>query len=73
MTPLSDQLRSTLRPLIQAQTIAQTARLAGLHRSRVSAWLSGRIPLPLRHIDSLAKACGVVVVVKIEPTPTPTA
>lgn len=61
-----DDVRGKLDPLIRAAGIATVARLFGLQRSNLSAWLAGQPKISDSNVQKIAKHFGYQVVTKIE-------
>lgn len=63
--PIDDQLRTLLRPHIEQMRATHVAKLAGVHRSDISHWLSGRRGMPMAKIDAIAAACRLQIRISV--------
>jgi len=65
---MQQTIRSTLAPLIREHGVLKTAREAGLDKSELSAWLTGRVKNPrfMRDdkLDRICRALGVQLVLR---------
>lgn len=59
-TPRTD-FRAMLGPLIRAKGIRATGRVSGVHHGSIGAWLRGSRGIPVRALEDLLQAMGLVV------------
>lgn len=61
---LDDEARAVLGPRVREIGLREVGRRSGVAGSNLSAWLAGRVALPLARLDAIASACDITLTLK---------